>query len=182
MLGRRTPQPVLFDKYKGSVAHGPKHKHVGLSMRCAPDWRYLEELRAEWDGPLIIKGVLDPAPVQRYKDIGADAIWVSNHGGRQFEAALTPVEALPAIRAIAGPEMPILADGGVRSGTDVLRLMALGADMVMLGRGYHWGVAAAGAAGIDQVTHVLTEEIKADMAQLGINRPSDVRACLGPAA
>jgi L-lactate dehydrogenase (cytochrome) len=178
MLGRPAPQPVLFDKYKDSVARSTKDKHVGLSVRCSPDWTYFEDLRKDWDGPLIVKGVLDPAPIQRFRDMGADAFWVSNHGGRQFEASRTAVEALPAIRDAVGPDMPLIADGGVRSGTDVLRLMALGADLVMLGRGYHWGLAAAGDAGADQVTHILTEEIMTDMAQLGINRPVDVRGCL----
>jgi len=180
MIGRRTPQPVLFDKYKAQATMGPKDKHVGLALRCSPDWAYFEALRKEWDGPLIVKGVLDPAPVQKFVDLGADAIWVSNHGGRQFEAALTAVETLAAVRGVVGPDMPLIADGGVRSGTDVLRLLALGADLVMLGRGYHWGLAAAGEAGAAQVTHVLTEEMKTDMAQLGINRPTEVRACLPP--
>ncbi len=181
MVGRRTPQPVLFDKYKDSFTQGAKDKHVGLTLRCTPDWTYFEELRREWDGPLIVKGVLNPDPVQKFRDLGADGFWVSNHGGRQFEAAATAVEALPLIREVLGDDVPVIADGGVRSGTDVLRLMALGADMVMLGRGYHWGLAAAGDAGAAQVTHVLTEEIKIDMAQLGINRPVDARGCRAPA-
>lgn len=180
MIGRRPPEPVLFDRYKAGLTRGAKDKHVGLSLRAVPDWRYLEETRREWDGPMIIKGVLDPGPIRRFRDLGADAFWVSNHGGRQFQAAPTAVEALPLIRAEVGPEMPLIADGGVRSGTDILRLIALGADMVMLGRGYHWGLAAAGKDGADQVTHILREEMRTDMAQLGINRPAEARACLNP--
>jgi len=182
MIGRPVPQPVLFDKYADGVERGAKDKHVGLSLRCVPDWDYLAALREEWEGPLIIKGVLDPAPVKRLLSMGADALWVSNHGGRQFEAAPTAVEALPLIRAEAGPNIPLIADGGVRSGTDVLRLMALGADMVMLGRAFHWGLGAEGSDGAAHVLDILREELTTDMAQLGINRPAEARAMLAPSA
>jgi L-lactate dehydrogenase (cytochrome) len=175
MIGRPRPRPRLFDKYAEGVRQVAGDKHIGITLRCAPDWAYLEALRAEWDGPLVIKGLLDPAPVARLIDIGADAIWVSAHGGRQFEAAPAPLAALPSIRQAAGPDFPLLIDGGVQSGTDILRALALGADFVMLGRAFHHGLGAAGAAGAAHVVHVLTEELRADMAQLGIDRPVLVR-------
>jgi L-lactate dehydrogenase (cytochrome) len=178
MLGRPIPRPRLFDKYAGTVTKRAGDKHIGLSMRCAPDWAYLDALRAEWDGPLVIKGVLDPATVPRLLAAGADALWVSNHGGRQFQAAPTPVAQLPLVRAAAGPEVPIIADGAVRSGTDVLRLIALGADFVMLGRAFHHGLAAAGADGAAHVLHLLVEQMKIDMAQLAIARPDEARGRL----
>jgi L-lactate dehydrogenase (cytochrome) len=83
--------------------------------------------------------------------------------------------ALVQIRAALGPDVPLIYDGAVRSGTDVLRAIALGANLVMLGRGFHYGVAAAGLEGARQVVHVMSEELRLDMAQLGINRPSDAR-------
>ncbi|MGI1661074.1 alpha-hydroxy acid oxidase [Palleronia sp. KMU-117] len=178
MLGRPIPRPRLFDKYADTVTKRAGDKHIGLSVRCAPDWDYLDALRAEWDGPLVIKGVLDPAAVPRLLAAGADALWVSNHGGRQFQAAPTPVAQLPLVRAAASPEVPIIADGAVRSGTDVLRLIALGADFVMLGRAFHHGLAAAGEAGAAHVVHLLVEQMKIDMAQLAIARPVEARGRL----
>ena len=178
MLGRPMPRPRLFDKYEGTLTKRAGDKHIGLSVRCAPDWAYLEALRSEWDGPLVVKGILDPSVVPRLIAAGADALWVSNHGGRQFQAAPVPVDQLPRIRAAAGPEFPILADGAVRSGTDVLRLIALGADVVMLGRAFHWGLGAAGQEGAAHVFHLLCEQMRIDMAQLGVTRPADVRGRL----
>ena len=174
-LGRPIPHPKIFDKYTAGMTPAAGDKHIGLTLRCAPDWAYLEALRSEWDGPLIVKGILDPDLAPRLIDAGADALWVSNHGGRQFEAAPAPLPALAAIRQAVGPAYPLISDGAVRSGTDVLRSLALGADLVMLGRAFHYGLAAAGLNGVRQVVHVLSEEMRLDMAQLGIDRPHDVR-------
>ena len=150
--------------------------HIGYQLRVSPDRAYLDALRAEWDGPLVVKGVLDPEDARMLDGI-ADAVWVSNHGGRQFEAAPGAAEVLPAIRA-ALPDMPLIADGGVRSGTDVLRLIALGADMVMLGRAFHHGYAAFGDAGIDHAIDILRTGLVADMGQLAIARPAEARSRL----
>ncbi len=174
-LGRPIPHPKTFDKYAAGMAPASGDKHIGLTLRCTPDWAYLVALRAEWDGPLIVKGVLDPAVASRLIDAGADALWVSNHGGRQFEASPAPLPALAAIRQAVGPTYPLISDGAVRSGTDVLRSLALGADFVMLGRAFHYGLAAAGPEGARQVVHILAEEMRLDMAQLGIDRPDEVR-------
>ncbi len=174
-FGRPIPHPKIFDKYTKGMTPAAGDKHIGLTLRCAPDWAYLEALRSEWDGPLIVKGVLDPDLAPRLIDAGADALWVSNHGGRQFEAAPAPLPALVAIRRAVGPTYPLISDGAVRSGTDVLRSLALGADLVMLGRAFHYGLAAAGLNGARQVVHVLGEEMRLDMAQLGIDRPRDAR-------
>ncbi|SFG53461.1 L-lactate dehydrogenase (cytochrome) [Palleronia marisminoris] len=157
-------------------APGGTTGHIGYQLRVSPDRAYLEALRAEWDGPLVVKGVLHPADAQALDGV-ADAVWVSNHGGRQFEAAPAAATVLPAIRD-ALPDMPLIADGGVRSGTDVLRLIALGADMVMLGRAFHHGYAAFGQAGIDHAIHVLREGLIADMGQLAIASPAEAKARL----
>lgn len=150
--------------------------HIGYQLRVAPDRTYLEALREEWDGPLVVKGVLHPEDARALDGI-ADAVWVSNHGGRQFEAAPGAATVLPAIRA-ALPHMPLVADGGVRSGTDVLRLIALGADMVMLGRAFHHGYAALGPAGVDHAIHILRAGLLADMGQLAIATPAAARSRL----
>ncbi|SHI98759.1 L-lactate dehydrogenase (cytochrome) [Palleronia salina] len=171
------PHLKTLEKYADPNAATGATAHIGYMLRTAPDWAYLDALREEWDGPLMVKGVLSPDDASRAAGV-ADAVWVSNHGGRQFAGAPAPADVLPAIRQAVGPDYPLIADGSVRSGTDVLRLIALGADFVMLGRAFHHGVAAFGARGADHAFHILRAGIEADMAQLGITRPPEVRAHL----
>jgi L-lactate dehydrogenase (cytochrome) len=130
-------------------------------------WKDVEWVRAQWDGPLIIKGVLDPDDAREAAANGADAVVVSNHGGRQLDGALSSARALPRIAdAIAGG-MPILADGGVRSGLDVVRMLALGADFVLLGRAWAYALAARGEAGVAHVLKLIEAEMRVAMALTG---------------
>ncbi|PZX16271.1 L-lactate dehydrogenase (cytochrome) [Palleronia aestuarii] len=168
------PRLRTLEPYADTAKARGATDHIGYLLRTAPDWDYLAVLREEWDGALIVKGVLDPEDAAQAAGI-ADAVWVSNHGGRQFEAAPAPADVLPAIRAAVGPDVPLIADGGVRSGTDILRLISRGADFVMLGRAFHHGLAAFGRRGVDHVFHILDAGLKADMGQLGIHRPDEVR-------
>ena len=124
-------------------------------------------IRNAWDGDLLVKGILDVDEAKVYSDLGADGIVVSNHGGRQFDAAPAAPSVLPDIRAALGPSALILADGGIRSGLDIARMLALGADFVLLGRPFVYGVAAIGKAGGEHVMHVLKEELFTAMAQMG---------------
>ena len=151
---------------------------VGNSSHRAPDWDDLARIRARWRGPLIAKGVLDSGAALALLNAGVDAIWVSNHGGRQFDGGPAPADALRDIRAAVGPSVPLIYDGAVGSGLDVLRAIAVGADMVMLGRAWHHGLAAFGARGAAHVAHILSEDMRANMAQMGINRPDQARARL----
>ncbi|EKE45327.1 L-lactate dehydrogenase [Oceaniovalibus guishaninsula JLT2003] len=176
---RGMPRLAMLDKYADTTRSQSGTAHAGYQLRTAPDWAYLQAVRAEWDGPLVVKGILHAGDAVRAAGI-ADAIWVSNHGGRQFEAAPAPAEVLPSIRAALGDDVPVIADGAVRSGTDVLRLIALGADFVMLGRAFHVGIAALGERGAAHVVHILRAGIEADLAQLGLCRPADARAALMP--
>lgn len=178
-MQRPALRPRIFDRYADPSAAGHE-KHVGLALRVVPDWAYLETLRGEWAGPIVVKGVLNAGHVPQLVASGADAIWVSNHGGRQFEAAPAPLATLPAIRAAAGDDLPILCDGSVRSGTDILRLIAHGADFVMLARAFHYGLGAAGAEGAAHVVRLLREGMTLDMAQLGISTPTAVRGLIAP--
>ncbi len=170
-LGR--PRIALPESYVDSRTSRDSTHHAGHLIRGTPDWDTLKALRDDWDGPLVIKGVLDPVAARRAVAEGGDAIWVSNHGGRQFEPGPTAVDMLPVIRA-ALPDTPLIFDSGVASGMDVLRGLALGADFVMLGRAWHYAVAALGAAGPAHLHHILTEDMRVNMAQLGIHSLSEL--------
>ena len=123
--------------------------------------------REQWPGRLIVKGILDPGEAQACVDAGADAIAVSNHGGRQLDAAPSVVDALPAIRRVVGEDYPLLADGGVRNGLDIARYLALGANYVLLGRAFMFALGAMGPSGPAHAVDVLRDELRATLGQLG---------------
>ena len=137
----------------------------------------LERLRERWKGPMIVKGLLAPEDAVRARDMGIDAVAVSNHGGRQFDAAPAPVEVLPAIRKAVGADYPLLADGGVRSGIDVARMIACGADFVLLARAFAYAVAAGGEAGVDHAMRIIKADLRQAMIQAGTPRLVDLSAC-----
>lgn len=161
------PHMRMLDKYiSGAQANLPPTAHVGYLLRTAPDWEYLAWLRDHWDGPLIVKGVLRAEDAPRLQAAGVDAIWVSNHAGRQFDAAPATIEALPEIRAAT--DLPLIFDSGVESGLDILRAFALGANFVMLGRAWHMALAALGPqTGPDHLAHILRADLLANMGQMG---------------
>ena len=161
------PRMRFFDDYVPQRGR-ESFTHAGALIRGIPDWQYLEELRAEWDGHLIVKGVLRPEDAKRMVEIGADCIWVSNHGGRQFEAGPAVIDQLPKIRAAVGKDVPLIYDSGVAWGLDVMRSLAKGADFVMVGRAFQYAVAAFGRKGIDHLVHILKADITANMSQLGL--------------
>lgn len=171
-LGR--PRLRLAESYARRGESRSSLNHAGHVIRGTPDWDTFDALRQEWQGHLIVKGVTEPDDAQRLMAAGADAIWLSNHGGRQFESAPGAITLLPRMRAALGPEVPILFDSGVATGLDVLRALALGADFVMLGRAWHYAVAALGARGPDHLVHILTEDMRLNMAQMGAHRLSDL--------
>jgi L-lactate dehydrogenase (cytochrome) len=161
------PRMRFFDDYVPQRGR-ESFTHAGALIRGIPDWQYLEELRSEWDGHLIVKGVLRPEDAKRMVEIGADCIWVSNHGGRQFEAGPAVIDQLPKIRAAVGKDVPLIYDSGVAWGLDVMRALAKGADFVMVGRAFQYAVAAFGRKGIDHLVHILKADITANMSQLGL--------------
>ena len=127
----------------------------------------LERIRDRWRGRLIVKGILTAEEALLCQDLGADAIVISNHGGRQLDAAPPIPHVLPEIRAAVGPDFPLIADGGVRSGLDVARLIACGANFVLAGRAFVYAVAAAGETGVDHAIFLLREELKQTLSQIG---------------
>ena len=163
------PRMRFFDDYVPQRGR-ESFTHAGALIRGIPDWTYLKELRQEWDGKLVVKGVLRPEDAARMATEGVDCIWVSNHSGRQFEAGPAVIDQLPLVRAAVGPNMPLIYDSGVAWGLDVMRALAKGADFVMLGRAFQYAVAAFGKRGIDHLIHILRADIWANMSQLGEER------------
>ncbi len=137
-------------------------------------WKDLEYIRSEWKGPLILKGVLDPDDAREAAALGADGLVVSNHGGRQLDGVLSTTKALPAIADAVGDQMTVLADGGVRSGLDVVRLLALGARGVLLGRAWAYALGGAGQAGVAHLLRLVEAEMRVAMALTGVTRISDI--------
>ena len=171
MARRGMPRMRLIDDYAPATSSLSSTAHVGYLLRTAPDAEYLRWLRDAWDGPLIAKGVLDAAQAAPLQAAGVDAIWVSNHAGRQCDAAPAAIEVLPAIRSATS--LPLIMDGGVEGGLDILRALALGADFVMLGRAWHYALAALGPQGPAHLADILRADLLANMAQLGLTRPHD---------
>ncbi len=180
MLRAGLPRPRLIEDYTGRRGALGSTEHVGYLIRTSPDWDYLRWLREHWDGPLVVKGVLVPEDAARLKAEGVDGIWVSNHAGRQFDAAPAPVEVLPAIRQAVGKGYPLIFDSGVAGGLDILRALALGADFAMLGRAFHYGLAAFGAKGAAHVVQILREDLKANLGQMGLADYSGLAGRLRP--
>src|SRR5690348_5830705 len=137
-------------------------------------WKDVEWVRQQWKGPLIIKGILDPGDAGDAASSGADAIVVSNHGGRQLDGALSSARALPAVADAVAGRMPVLVDGGVRSGLDVVRMLALGASLVLMGRGWAYALAGAGGAGVANVLKLIEAEMRVAMALTACTKVSEI--------
>ena len=131
------------------------------------DWDRIRAFRKMWDGPLIIKGIMDARDAREALNVGADAIIVSNHGGRQLDGALSSIRALPAILDAAGDKIEVHIDSGIRSGQDVLKAMAMGAKGTYIGRAYIYGLGAMGEAGVTRALEVLHKELDTSMALCG---------------
>ncbi len=135
----------------------------------AISWRDFDFLRSHWSKPLVIKGIMDREDALSAADIGADGIVVSNHGGRQLDGVLSTARALPSIAEAIGDKLAVLADGGVRSGLDVLRMLALGARAVLLGRAWAFALAARGEAGVAHMLQLIEAELRVAMALTGVS-------------
>ena len=137
-------------------------------------WQDLAWIREMWKGPMIIKGILDPEDAKEAVRFGADGIVVSNHGGRQLDGVLSTAHALPAIADAVKGDITILADSGIRTGLDVVRMIALGADGVMLGRAFVYALAAAGEAGVVNLLNLIEKEMRVAMTLTGAKSIADI--------
>lgn len=147
---------------------------IGQGLGGTLDWDYLKEVRREWDGPVVVKGLLDTDDVRRALAEGVDGIGVSNHGARQTDAVPPAIQALPQIKDIVGDKAKIIFDSGIRSGLDIARALALGADFVLSGRAFMYGVAALGARGGEHVAEMFRDDLLNNMSQLGCRTISDL--------
>lgn len=157
---------------------GPGNKFDRTESRAAADWAKLESLREQWQGRLVVKGVLSVEDAVRLKQAGVDAVQVSSHGGRQLDSAPPPILMLQRIRAAVGNDYPLFYDSGIRSGEDVVKAYAMGADFVFLGRPVLFAMAAGGERGLSQLWDVLTDETSLTLAQLGRTSMQDLPATL----
>ncbi len=146
------------------------------ASRAGADWDFLASLRDRWPGTLIVKGITAPQDACRVQSLGIDAIYISNHGGRQLDSAPPAIELLPIIRSAVGHDYPLMFDSGIRNGEDIVKALALSADFVMLGRPVLFALAAAGGAGLHSLIQCFAEDIDLAMAQIGVSDIKDVGA------
>lgn len=147
---------------------------VAANFDPSVTWKDLDFVRENWDGPLVLKGILDPDDARMAAAVGADGIVVSNHGGRQLDGVLSSVRALPPIAEAVDDRLTVLVDGGVRSGLDVVRMLALGAKGVLLGRAWAYALGGGGQAGVAHVLQLIEAEMRVAMALTGVTRISAI--------
>ncbi|MBA5237423.1 MULTISPECIES: FMN-dependent L-lactate dehydrogenase LldD [Pectobacterium] len=157
--------PTTLENYIGWLAE---------NFDSSISWQDLAWIREMWKGPMIIKGILDPEDAKEAVRFGADGIVVSNHGGRQLDGVLSTAHALPAIADAVKGDITILADSGIRTGLDVVRMIALGADSVMLGRAFVYALAAAGEAGVVNLLNLIEKEMRVAMTLTGAKSIADI--------
>jgi L-lactate dehydrogenase (cytochrome) len=192
--GMIRPNWTLNTFLRTLVRHGMPHFENSYAERGAPilsknvmrdfrakdhlNWRHLELIRERWKGHLVVKGILARDDARIARDSGVEGIIVSNHGGRQLDGSVSPMRVLPAIADAVGATIPVMMDGGIRRGSDVLKAMALGARFIFVGRPFNYAASVAGEAGVRHAIGLLSEEINRNMGLLGINTLSEMRADL----
>ena len=162
------PKPMNYETSKGG------NKFVRSESRGSTDWETLKRIRNAWQGKLVVKGVMSQDDALKIKDEGADAIQVSNHGGRQLESATSAINALPLIRKALGPEFPLIFDSGIRSGGDIVRALAFGADYVMIGRPLMYAIGADGAKGLRKIIEIIKGELSTTLGLVGLTDINDI--------
>jgi L-lactate dehydrogenase (cytochrome) len=168
-----TTEPLEFaslNRFEGTVAELVSRMFDPSATLADVAW-----LREEWEGPLVVKGVQTASDARAVVDVGADAVVVSNHGGRQLDRAPTPLEELPAVVDAVGADAEVYVDGGILSGADVVAAVALGARACLVGRAYLYGLMAAGERGVQRAADILTGEVATTMALLGVTSAADLR-------
>ncbi|MCU4414368.1 alpha-hydroxy-acid oxidizing protein [Acinetobacter sp. WU_MDCI_Axc73] len=171
--------------FRTFMKHGMPHFENSFATRGAPilsahvdrdfsardhlNWEHFKQIRQYWQGQLVIKGILSVKDARLAKEMGADGIILSNHGGRQLDGATSPMRILPDVVQALGTDYPVMIDSGFRRGSDVLKAVALGAKMVFVGRPFNYAAAVAGDVGVAHAIHLLHDEVDRNMAMLGVN-------------
>ena len=175
------PRLETMERYADSTSMADVIAFLDEKLGGGLSWEYLKEVRDEWHGALVLKGVLHPADAERALQVGFDGIQVSNHGGRQFDAVPAAIDLLPAIVRQVNGRASVLFDSGARSGLDILRALALGADFVLLGRAFVYAVAALGARGGEYAVELLLADLKVNLGQLGCSTLRELKASVAEA-
>ena len=170
------PSLRTMQKYAGTGQMAELSTFVRQNIGGTLSWDYFKEVREIWDGPLVVKGIVHPEDADKAVRLGADAIQVSNHGGRQFDGNPAAIDSLAPIVARLKGRVPVIFDSGVRSGLDIVRALALGADFVMMGRAFMFGVAAFGRTGGDHVAEILKADLLTNMHQLGVESIAAIKS------
>ncbi len=149
--------------------------YVNSQFDRSVTWDDLAWLIEQWGGPFVIKGLQSPADAKRAVDVGASAIMVSNHGGRQLDTTPAPIDCIAPIRDAIGDQLELIMDGGIRRGTHIIKALAQGADACSIGRPYLYGLAAGGQKGVERALSLLKAEVERDMALLGVSSISEIQ-------
>ena len=164
------PKPMNYETSESG------NKFVRSESRGSTDWETLKRIRDAWEGKLVIKGVMSQQDSIKIKNEGADAIQVSNHGGRQLESATSAINALPLIREALGKEFPLIFDSGIRSGGDIVRALAFGADYVMIGRPLMYAIGADGARGLRKIIEIIIGELSTTLGLVGLTDINEINS------
>ena len=174
LKGKRRNFGNLVGHVKGMSSVNQLAKWVGDQFDPALNWKDVEWIKKIWPGKLVLKGILDVDDAKNAVKLGADALVVSNHGGRQLDGAPSSISALPAIAEAVGSDLEVLFDGGIRTGADLLRALGLGARACLVGRAYIYGLGAGGKAGVARAIEILKNELSVAMALTGTNKVADI--------
>ena len=178
MLRNGLPRFRGLEQYVDAASMKNTAGFVGANLGGTLSYDYLEALREQWNGPIVVKGILDPEDARRCRDHGADAVWVSNHGGRQLDGAIASIDALPPIVEALDGTVPVLFDSGIRDGLDIARALALGADFCFAGRPFLFGLGALGDNGASHAYEILHDGLTTTMHQVGVESLADLEARL----
>jgi L-lactate dehydrogenase (cytochrome) len=171
------PRFVTLAPYAGGdPSVGEMTAFLRGEQRGAFTWEEVARYRERWKRPLVVKGILHPQDAEKAVTLGVDGVIVSNHGGRQVEALPAPIDCLPAVVAAVGKRATVMMDSGIRSGLDVIRAVALGAELAFAGKAFLWGLGALGADGPRHVIEIMNEEARAALGQIGARTLAEARS------
>lgn len=174
-LANGLPRLKTVESYTNNNNLNFVSKFVGNRLGGTVDWDYLKRIRSVWNGHLVIKGVLHEQDAIEAKMLGCDAIYVSNHGGRQFDGAVSPLKQLIKIRKALGPAFPLIYDSGIRSGLSIMKAINAGADFIFIGRPFMYGVGAFRQEGAQQVFDILQDQLRNNMMQMGLRSIHEIK-------